>query len=826
MSPHILSSTGTTPVFSFFRLERRTMKFHLYGCDPEDTENKYKRGFPYTCAGCTNYPIEYEITDLEGFKRGVKFQHLQHKTLSGKKDEASFLHADCVSLDLDNDHSDDPGSWIDVDQLKTAFPDVEIYLATSRHHGIIKPRKRNDKTWDESPRPRYHVYFPIGRVEDVVQYKTIKKAIYYRLGYTDNNGRFRSYFDDGAKGSVQGSYTHKDVQAIHIDGSMPVDLLLSREISDLEAGIDPHQPSGTQIKKEQLAAYHVSSSLPQMIDKLANQIIDRLCERDRVFNSAYNLGETGITSRQEDESALEQTMFLRISALTEDLSPEDEIAVTKLILKSSPAVAPERYKKLDRDDYIQKGLEKGKIQRLEWNPKYKANMLCTINDSGHIKNTVSNMDIILKSDHRLPKFRKNLVSGYIEFEAPEGKLPWERGANEGTIWTDDEMAGLITYMSREYGLDRVKAMLETATTDQARANSFDSLKEYFKGLPAWDGTPRVETLFIDYLGAEDSEYTRAVTELVFRACIARTFIPGIKFDCMPILIGDQGTGKSTLLAKIAPDDAFNDTLTVSMMGKQQGIEAIRKFMIVECQEMSGMSKAETESVKQFISTRDDYYREPYQRHAEAHPRRCVIIGTTNDKSGVLQDLTGNRRFYPIECARRVTESKEDLASCAHAWDITPEFRDQFWSELYQRWNAGGSKKPLCLAPELEKMARAKQEDHTALSEPLQDVLSYLDMPVPAKWATFSEDQKEEYWKSYCTNEEPIWRQEARTERIKVTCVEELLRIAMNVIDVRTDLNGSMGRKILPKLLLSHGWIQEKNKRAINGYGRRRVYTRQ
>jgi len=75
-------------------------------------------------------------------------------------------------------------------------------------------------------------------------------------------------------------------------------------------------------------------------------------------------------------------------------------------------------------------------------------------------------------------------------------------------------------------------------------------KGVFRNLPKWDGTERVDTLLIDYLGAEDTAYVRAVMRKSLVAAIARVFKPGTKFDPILVLNGPQGIGKSTFFAKL------------------------------------------------------------------------------------------------------------------------------------------------------------------------------------------------------------------------------------------------------------------------------------
>ncbi|MFG5501969.1 VapE domain-containing protein, partial [Enterococcus faecalis] len=86
----------------------------------------------------------------------------------------------------------------------------------------------------------------------------------------------------------------------------------------------------------------------------------------------------------------------------------------------------------------------------------------------------------------------------------------------------------------------------------ANARHHHPVKKFIEA-EKWDGIKRVERIFIDYLGVEDTEYTREVTKKWFTGAVARIYRPGVKFEIVPILSGAQGIGKSTLINKLAPD---------------------------------------------------------------------------------------------------------------------------------------------------------------------------------------------------------------------------------------------------------------------------------
>ena len=234
----------------------------------------------------------------------------------------------------------------------------------------------------------------------------------------------------------------------------------------------------------------------------------------------------------------------------------------------------------------------------------------------------------------------------------------------------------------------------------------------------WDGKKRVETLFVDYLGAEDNVYTRAVARKSLAAAVARAVVGGVKYDYMPILAGPQGIGKSTLLATLGKS-WFSDSLT-TFEGKEAA-EMLQGTWINEIGELNAMSKYETSAVKQFLSKRVDIYRAAYGRRTEEHPRRCVFFGTSND-SEFLRDYTGNRRFWPVD----VAENEPRLS----VFDDLPGQVDQIWAEAVMYWRMG---EQLYLTGEAERLAQEAQEEHREASGWEGLILDFLEKKVPINW---------------------------------------------------------------------------------------------
>lgn len=274
-----------------------------------------------------------------------------------------------------------------------------------------------------------------------------------------------------------------------------------------------------------------------------------------------------------------------------------------------------------------------------------------------------------------------------------GNVPWDDDPTTRQ-WTDTDDAGLQWYLEHKYnitGKDKILSALQLA----ARKNAFNEVQQYIQGL-SWDGAPRLDTLFIDYLGAVDSCYTRAAARKSFTAAIARALEPGRKYDQVPVLVGPQGIGKSTLL-RLMGQKWFSDSLS-TFEGKEAA-ESIQGRWVLEVAEMTGYNRSEENAIKQFLSKESDIFRQPYGRRSQEYPRKCVFFGTTNTYE-FLKDVTGNRRFWPIAVGH---------GNCIKdVWLDLPNEVDQLWAEAKYRFEQG---EPLHLTGDAAILAKAAQDSH-------------------------------------------------------------------------------------------------------------------
>lgn len=336
------------------------------------------------------------------------------------------------------------------------------------------------------------------------------------------------------------------------------------------------------------------------------------------------------------------------------------------------------------------------------------------NKDGSIKKTLSNLREMILFDPKIKGI------GFDEFSH-------EVTLNKTSI-TDEFIADLRLSIDKQYHITFTKEdILQMVSSIAREENSYHPIKQIIESKP-WDGVQRAETLFIDYLGANDNNYTRAVAKKWLAGAVARIYEPGIKMEMVPVLQGKQGVGKSTIASKLG-GEYFVDSL--ASLGKtKDDYQLLIGSWIIELGELASFNSTETEKVKSFISARFDKIRLPYATIPQKYNRTCVFIGTTNNVE-FLNDLTGNRRFFPIPLDGK---AKNDV------FTLDNETIQQIWSEALTIYKNG---EKLFLDDEADLEA-AEQYRHQATEESLFfiNIDDYLEMKVPENWDSIRlEDQR-------------------------------------------------------------------------------------
>ncbi len=247
--------------------------------------------------------------------------------------------------------------------------------------------------------------------------------------------------------------------------------------------------------------------------------------------------------------------------------------------------------------------------------------------------------------------------------------PWDSRAVPFS-WRDDDDVRAAAWMQRN-GIMVSQEIAGQAIQTVAREHGFHPIRDYLDPLK-WDGVKRIDDWLTLYLGADPSDYVRAVGAKWLVGAVARVYQPGCKNDTCLILEGPQGGLKSTSLRTLTGDEFFADD--IADLGSKDSVLQTRGVWIIELAELDAMTKSESSRIKAFMSRQVDRIRLPYGRRVIEAPRECVFAGTVNLDT-YLKDETGGRRFWPVKVGKiKLEELKRD--------------RDQLWAEARARYMGG------------------------------------------------------------------------------------------------------------------------------------------
>lgn len=303
------------------------------------------------------------------------------------------------------------------------------------------------------------------------------------------------------------------------------------------------------------------------------------------------------------------------------------------------------------------------------------------------------------------------VIGYNEFaQRIEKRRTTPTGSPAGE-WSDQDDYELGLWFAQKCDLlIKSAGTISAGVSMVAHRNRFHPVREWLEGLPAWDGTERLDHWLTDCIGIPDSQYVRLVGRFFLLGMVARIYKPGCAMQYMPIFEGPQGKGKSTML-RILGGDWYAET--PFKIGDKDAYQQLQGTWLYEIPEMDSFNKAESTAVKAFVTIQVDRYREPYARRPVDRPRQCVFAGNTNH-SEYFKDTTGNRRFWPVRCSATI-----DL-------DKLAEWRVQLFAEAMQRFRENARWHPT--REEELQYFKPQQEEREIVDPWLYPLQDWLDDP--------------------------------------------------------------------------------------------------
>lgn len=401
--------------------------------------------------------------------------------------------------------------------------------------------------------------------------------------------------------------------------------------------------------------------------------------------------------------------------------------------------------------------------------------------------------------------------GYNEFTGAVEKLhttPWGTEIGE---WDSNDTSLLLVYIDKYFQFAPKKEFIDSAVLNVARRRIFNPVKERIESVD-WDGVPRVKYFFHKLLGCENSIYTREVSQMFLTGLIGRVYKPGIKFDNVPVLIGPQGIGKSTVARRLLPD-AFTDT-PISFGKTQEDYRMLKYLCVVEIPELQGLKQTDINRVKGFLSASFDMSRELYKTHKK-QPRHNVFIATGNSKA-FLSDFGVERRFYPLNCGEYVVDEHPMNVSEDYFLQILAEARLLFWEYGIMFPSRTTSER----LEEIQSDFKEEDIERELINEFLDEFI------VPDDWRNYTLSEKREYyriWKGY--EKEP--REYCSAKESGLVTVTYTSELAYILFDEKTGSrrNSKHASKIRDVLDHREDFIAVQNKRPCSTCSPTRVYER-
>lgn len=689
-----------------------------------DFINNYLKDAKYTKENYKEYinfskDIQDNIKDVGGFVGGF--------LKDGKRRKDTVINRSLVTLDADFAY-------------KNMIEDIEkncdfaMCIYTTHKH-----TKEN---------PRFRIVIPLSDEVDPIEYEAIARKLAFNIGidYFDDTTYSPSrlmYFPSTSK---DGDYIFKVIDKAWLN---PKDILNSYENYKDESS----WPFSSRTKKKVINS---NTNTPKENPRLKEGIIGAFCRVYNVFDviekylsNIYKKGDsdyryTYINGSSSNGLIIYENGDFAYSHHSTDVcldklcnsfdllrlhkfsNLDEKVSVDTPINKLPSYINMIEFISKDEKVILELGNSKLKQAKEDFKDLYNLNednneniwiTKLEVDKKGMYKASNKNIVTILENDINLKgKIAYNLFSNRTMVK---GDLPWRSVSDKvrGDIWQDSDDANLRVYIDITYGIVAPYKINDGLAIIEKK-NKYHPIIDYLNS-NTWDKVSRVDTLMIDYLGAEDCEYTRSITRKMLVAAVSRVFNPGIKFDYMLVLVGRQGIGKSYII-NLLGREWYSDSLN-TVYGKE-AYEQLQNAWILEMAELSATKKADAEAIKHFISKTEDSYRQAYGRRVDTFKRQCVFFGTTNENE-FLKDRTGNRRYWPLMVG--VNKPLKNLFK-----DLNKNEINQIWAEALYLYKCG---EKLILEGEVEREANLKQEQHLESNSKEGMIREFLNMKLPKSW---------------------------------------------------------------------------------------------
>lgn len=588
------------------------------------------------------YPNKNIVTDKESFIAATKMDHVTAKYKGNYRSKDNFESSDCIPLDCDNDHSENPEDWLTPFDIALSIPGVVFAASYSRHHNLPKG--------DKSARPRFHVFFPIPKVTDGEEYAAMKRKIADAFPYYDTN----------ALDSARFLYGNDSDEVEFYEGDKTIlDYLEEDDFADFDASIE-QVPEGqrnstmSHIAGKIIKRYGNTEEAYQIFLKKAELCNPPLPESELkvIWRSASKFGNK--VSNQEGYIPPEQyNSDCRLKP--EDFSDVGQATVLateyKDILRYSPSTDYMVYngsfweESKPKSQGVSQDLTERQLAEAETEMKKAMDEL--------VKNGGMEILVSVGPKKAVQMFNKQQAHAYEMYEDAVAykKYAIKRRDTKNIAATLKEARPMLEVEQRNLDADEFMLNTPTLTYDLRQGTKFpmEHRPEHFITKqttvdPSSDGAD-IWAAALDTFFLKDTDLIDYVQRMVGLSAIGKVYV-----EALIIAYGEGRNGKSTfwnVIARVLGTYSGNisaDMLTVGCRRnvKPELAEAKGKRMLIAAELEEGM-RLNTANVKQLCSTDEIYAEKKYKDPFSYTPTHTLVLYTNHlPKVGAIDKGTWRR----------------------------------------------------------------------------------------------------------------------------------------------------------------------------------------
>ena len=601
------------------------------------------------------YPNPVTVTDADTMRQAAAFDHVCAAYKQNYRSVDNFLKADCLPMDCDNDHSDDPDDWLTPFDVAMDFPGVGMIFVYSRSHMKQKGKR--------GPRPRFHVYFICTETTDAALYSSWKDRLIADY----------PYFDDGAKDSARFLFGVKNAQVEVYDGSITIDAFLTDRFAEWDEA-QGQIPEGSRNK----TMSHYAGRIIKRLGNTEEAHKQFLKEAEKCSPPLDDAELAGIWASAVKFGAkvAAQDGYIPPEQYNQDflLMPEDFSDVGQAIVLSREYM--DRLRFSPATDYIvfngsfweesqpnaQGIAQELTARQLEEAETEIQRCMKEMSDNGAWA-----MLAAMGAKKATAAFNEAQRRSFEKYERAETyrKYAIKRRDTKYISAALKESRPMIQIEQRVLDADEFLLNLPSGTCDLRTGtvrehNAQDYITKQTAVDPSGDGMDVWEdTLQTFFQG--DVDLIRYVQEIVGLAAIGKVYI-----EALVIAYGEGRNGKSTFwntIARVLGTYSGNmsaDTLTVGCKRnvKPELAEAKGKRMIIAAELEEGM-RLNTSNVKQLCSTDEIYAEKKYKAPFSYVPTHTLVLYTNHlPRVGAIDQGTW-RRLIVIPFNAKI-EGKADI----------------------------------------------------------------------------------------------------------------------------------------------------------------------